>query len=97
MCDPQVKFNRWVEHVEQALFALVEQGDDHQLFIGSYLQGHFFLQVANAELAGDFTPEGLDRRIQTSLAQAFAQNELQAEDQQQVSELWRSLYLQLDN
>lgn len=80
-----------VECIEQQLHAQVDEGSDQELFISSYLLGHFSLQVANAELENDWDLGNLDTRMQTSLQQAFNNKELEAADQHQVVELWQHL------
>jgi hypothetical protein len=78
---------------------IVEQGSDHALFIAGYLQGHYFIVLAQAQLAetssdshtslGDFKA-----RMHSNVNKAFANHELESADQHAVSDLIEQLFAQ---
>ncbi len=80
-----------VEKIDQSLDAVVDHGSDNELFIASYLQGHFAVEARKLELdsAADLTQ--LADNMQRSLDQAFENNELDTTDQQLVLALWQKL------
>ncbi|MDF2178043.1 YfcL family protein [Aliiglaciecola sp. CAU 1673] len=88
------QFQAFVEAVEQAFDQAVEEGSDQQLFISSYLSGHFSLVVANALNAKEHCLQSLNDKMQSSLAMAFANKELEGGDQDQVRALWAQLFHQ---
>lgn len=94
--SPQCAFDHFVQQTEQALDAVVDTGTDQQLFIASYLHGHFSLLVAQLLQQQGYTIDRLDALVQQSLASAFAAQELEPADQQQVLALWSSLRIQAD-
>lgn len=85
------QFDRFVEQVEEALDQVVTTGSDQQLFVASYLNGHFALQVARALNEKNYCLTQLDLAMQESLSLAFRNRELEGEDQRQVEKLWQSL------
>ncbi|GGO73633.1 YfcL family protein [Bowmanella pacifica] len=87
-------FNQFVDTTENAFDQAVVQGSDHELFISSYLSGHFSLVVAKALTQANYCLANLDRAMQQSLSDAFANNELDPADQQQVLALWQQLLTQ---
>lgn len=84
-------FERFVTQTEQALDAVVDTGSDQQLFIASYLHGHFSLVSAQLVTAGCFDLDELDLTLNSSLQRAFADNELEEADQHEVVALWSQL------
>lgn len=87
-------FNQFVDATENAFDQAVVTGSDHDLFISSYLSGHFSLVVAKALTQADYCLVSLDSAMQKSLSDAFANNELDPADQQQVFALWQQLQTQ---
>ena len=77
--------------LETALDKVVDEGNDDELFIASYLQGHLALIAKPMEVEQGATLAQLDKRLQKSLKDAFENNELEANDQEKVSVLWQSL------
>lgn len=84
-------FVQLVEAIDNALDAVVDHGNDDELFIASYLQGHFAVEARQLELNAQASAELLDETLQNSLNQAFANNELEAQDQKAVWALWQQL------
>ncbi|MGB2427317.1 MAG: YfcL family protein [Alteromonas sp.] len=80
-----------INHMEQKLHSVVDTGDDQALFIASYLHGHFDVVVSQIEKSTEPTIAALDTVMRQSLSNAFANAELEANDQQQVYALWQSL------
>ena len=89
--ETQHSFERFVNQTEQALGAVVDNGSDQQLFIASYLHGHFSLVTAQRVSAGCLDLHKLDQTLSSSLQRAFADNELEEADQLEVVALWSEL------
>jgi len=87
----QQPLEHFIQQAETQLDQVVDSGTDDELFIASYLHGHFSLiasQALNSEKADVAT---LDALLTNNLNDAFAQNELEPEDQKKVMTLWQSL------
>lgn len=82
----------FIASVEQQLDEVVVNGSDQELFISSYLQGHFAVMAGQSQVQNMTEISQLDGLMQTSLDQAFNNNELEAEDQNQVKTLWKSFF-----
>jgi hypothetical protein len=80
-----------VQRMEQKLDKVVDTGTDEELFIASYLHGHFSLAISQALLAKQSRLQDLDVAMQESLAVAFSNQELELKDQHKVSALWQQL------
>ncbi|WP_100642877.1 YfcL family protein [Alteromonas facilis] len=80
-----------IDAIEARLHEAVEHADDQGLFINSYLHGHFDVVVSHTLRHDDADLALLDQCMQESLQSAFANNELEAQDQSQVFALWQSL------
>lgn len=85
------ELSSFIKRTEIYLDQVVEHGDDQQLFIASYLQGHFAVEAGQSQVQGMTQISQLSELMQVSLARAFANSELVADDQQQVLSLWNSL------
>jgi len=83
-----------IEKIEQALDGVVDHGSDDDLFIASYLQGHFAVESKRLEMNEDASIAMLNDIMQASLENAFAAGELEAQDQTRVLELWLSMVSQ---
>lgn len=77
--------------IEDALDGVVDHGSDDELFIASYLQGHFAVIARQQEMTPDATLDTLDEAITGSLQAAFDNKELETDDQQRVFVLWQRL------
>lgn len=77
--------------IEAALDDVVNYGSDDELFFASYLQGHFAVEAKQLELNAAASLELLDSNMKKSLDDAFANNELEPSDAEQVCALWRRL------
>ena len=82
------------QQIEQALDSVVDHGSDDELFIASYLQGHFAVISKPLEMDEQASLSKLDEAVTKSLTDAFANNELEADDQQKVFFLWQRLVSQ---
>ena len=90
----------YVSEVMAYFDAVVEHGTDQQLFIASYLQGHFSLVISQVVSLPDSSPDNnpdsnmaqIDKLMRASLKQAFSGGELSLQDQQQTLSLWGRLY-----
>lgn len=80
-----------IHQIEQALDAVVDHGSDDELFVASYLQGHFAVESKRLEMDDEATLEKLNDIMQASLNHAFEAGELESEDQIHVSALWKKL------
>lgn len=78
--------------IEAALDDVVNHGSDDELFIASYLQGHFAVESRQVEMQEDGTMEMLNERMLASLKRAFSNNELEDSDATQVSAMWQRLF-----
>ncbi|MFT5312769.1 MAG: hypothetical protein ACI8Z9_001250 [Paraglaciecola sp.] len=85
------EFECFVTQTERYLDEVVIEGSDQELFIASYLSGHFSLVVSWAELQEDWALEHLSKSMLTNLNTAFLQKELPEEEQKQVLFLWGNL------
>lgn len=80
-----------IAKIEAALDDVVNHGDD-ELFIASYLQGHFAVESRQLEMKESATIKQLDENMTTSLERAFANNELEKDDAKLVNALWSRLF-----
>lgn len=80
-----------VMHIENQLDNVVDHGSDDELFIASYLQGHFAVISRPLEMEQNATVALLDETVKESLQQAFNNNELEPDDQKKVTALWQKL------
>ncbi|GEA06645.1 hypothetical protein KUL42_14060 [Alteromonas sp. KUL42] len=85
-----------IAKIESALDDVVNHGSDDELFIASYLQGHFAVESRQLEMQQDATLTLLNTKMCNSLESAFANNELEAEDAKQVRALWERLFSQVN-
>ncbi len=84
-------FIEQIGQIEDALDGVVDYGDDDELFIASYLQGHFAVIARQQEMESDATLTTLNDAILGSLNAAFENKELDDSDQQKVMSLWQRL------
>ncbi|WP_232279377.1 YfcL family protein [Psychromonas ingrahamii] len=87
------KSNKMQAHLN----SFIADGSDHELFIASYLHGHFDVAVANVEKLierGEASPiSTLQATLDAQLQEAFDNNELSTEDAGQVTALFNSLFI----
>ena len=81
----------FIQKTERYLDQVVEHGNDQQLFIASYLQGHFAVAAGQSQVQQMTLIEQLAGLMNTSLNAAFENKELAEEDQDQVLHLWQTL------
>lgn len=81
-----------IAKIEAALDDVVNHGDDDELFIASYLQGHFAVESRQLEMQENATMQQLNDNMTESLNRAFANNELEQTDAKLVSALWARLF-----
>lgn len=71
---------------------LVPVATDDELFAAGYLRGHVDLIVGTLQLTEEpFTVQTLVEQVEASLAKAIANDELSAQDEQQVRAVWQQL------
>ncbi|WP_414827870.1 YfcL family protein [Alteromonas sp. H39] len=87
-------FINTINQIEDALDNVVDHGSDDELFTASYLQGHFAVIARQLEMEPDATIDRLDSEMRHSLNQAFANQELEGDDQGAVTRLWSRLLSQ---
>jgi len=80
-----------IAEIEASLDDVVNHGSDNELFIASYLQGHFAVESRQLEMREDASIAMLNDKMVESLNEAFANNELESEDAKQVKALWDRL------
>lgn len=85
------QFVNYIEAIEQYFHQTVAEGSEQELFVSSYLNGHFDLMVSRALNLGIYSAEALDKAVRESLQHAFENKELEPEDQHQVIRLWQRL------
>lgn len=81
----------FIQKTEKYLDQVVGHGNDQELFIASYLQGHFAVAAGQSQVRQMTQIRQLNELMTTSLDTAFDNNELAADDQQQVLSLWQIL------
>ena len=80
-----------IAEIEASLDDVVNHGSDDELFVASYLQGHFAVESRQLEMREDASIAMLNDKMVESLNEAFANNELESEDAKQVKALWDRL------
>ncbi|NMH61298.1 YfcL family protein [Alteromonas ponticola] len=80
-----------IEAIESKLDAVVDTGSDDDLFVASYLRGHFDLIACKLLAMPQADIIELNEHVRASLDQAFAKGELESHDQQKVGRLWEAL------
>lgn len=90
------RFIEQTDKMQAHLDSFIADGSDHDLFISSYLHGHFDVAVANVEKLIEKGEENpiltLQTTLETQLISAFENNELSDQDAQQVTELFNFLF-----
>lgn len=81
-----------INNAEQYFVDVVEKGSDQSLFIAGYVQGHFSLALAKLQAYERKSAEQLKAILEASLDKAFADKELEEQDQQQSRELVEQLF-----
>jgi hypothetical protein len=81
----------FIQKTERYLDQVVGHGNDQELFIASYLQGHFAVVAGQSQVQQMTQVEQLSELMRVSLDYAFNNNELVEDDQQQVLNLWQTL------
>jgi hypothetical protein len=85
------------DKMQAHLDSFIADGSDHELFIASYLHGHFDVEVANVEKLierGEASPIlTLQAMLDAQLQKAFDNNELSTEDAGQVTALFNYLFI----
>ncbi|MBU3004036.1 YfcL family protein [Paraglaciecola arctica] len=81
----------FIKKTEKYLDQVVENGSDQELFIASYLQGHFAVAAGQSQVRKMTQVTQLNDLMETSLDAAFDNNELDKNDQHQVLKLWQTL------
>jgi len=91
----QEEFYQHLEKMVAYLDSFIVTGSDQELFIASYLHGHFDLAVVQAEQAQGVSIKTrfdvLFSQLSRQLDSAFKNNELTDADQKQVTELVTTL------
>jgi hypothetical protein len=85
------ELSSFIQKTERYLDQVVGHGNDQELFIASYLQGHFAVVAGQSQVQQMIQVEQLAELMRTSLIAAFDNNELVDDDQQQVLNLWQTL------
>lgn len=81
----------FIQKTEDYLDRVVEHGNDQELFIASYLQGHFAVVAGQSQVRNMTQIQQLSELMDVSLDRAFDNNELATDDQNQVLKLWQIL------
>lgn len=84
--------SNFVSAVADYFDQMIPTASDDQLFAAGYLRGHFDLAVGTLEVAAQpFNQQDVVVQVSSSLEQAIANGELNADDQQLVGALWQQL------
>lgn len=83
-----IAFNHFVDQAEAKLDEVVVSGSDDELFIASYLHGHFSLAVSQVLQSDTICLNILNDVLLSNLNDAFANKELEQRDQHKVMALW---------
>lgn len=81
-----------IAKIEASLDDVVNHGSDDELFIASYLQGHFAVEARQLEMQADASLTHLNDKMMDSLNNAFENKELEGDDAEQVQQLWARLF-----
>ncbi|MEC8230490.1 MAG: YfcL family protein [Pseudomonadota bacterium] len=81
-----------IAKIEALLDDVVNHGNDDELFIASYLQGHFAVEARQLEMVEVASLSMLNDKMTDSLQRAFDNNELDAQDAELVKALWNRLF-----
>jgi|TARA_B110000902_G_C14283361_1_gene577793 hypothetical protein len=87
----QNELTAFIHKTECYLDQVVQHGNDQELFIASYLQGHFAVEAGQSQVQQMTQVKQLAALMETSLTAAFSNQELATDDQQQVIRLWQTL------
>lgn len=80
---------QFINAVAELFDALVPVATDDELFASGYLRGHFDLAVGTLQVDGEpFAATDVISQVNTTLALAIANGELNAEDQLHVNKIW---------
>lgn len=85
------ELSSFIKQTERYLDQVVEHGTNQELFIASYLQGHFAVEAGQSQVRQMTQVKQLKELMDASLTAAFNNNELIDEDQKQVLSLWQLL------
>ena len=92
-CDvTKQAFDDFVDSTQAYLDSVVIDGNDQELFIASYLTGHFSLVGSNALRLDDFSLDTLNTYMLESLEKAYVNKEVLGQDKIEVSALWQQLF-----
>ncbi|TDF39829.1 hypothetical protein EYS14_10055 [Alteromonadaceae bacterium M269] len=89
--DKQI-FEQAVEQCQLKFDSYVESGTDEELFLSSYLCGHFDLVVGQAFINNQYSLEQLNTALLDSLKSAFEDDNMSAGEREQLLDLWQGLY-----
>ncbi|XOV81293.1 MAG: YfcL family protein [Aestuariibacter sp.] len=78
------------DHIQQFIESMVENGNDQELFISAYVNGHFDLAVARCLESPGASLSTLDQHMRNSLESA--KKELDGDDFEQALRFWQSCY-----
>ena len=89
-------FYEQTDKMQAHLDSFIVDGSDQELFIASYLHGHFDIAVAHVEKLtelGQTDPISmLNSTLEIQLQEAFNNNELSADDAKQVTLLFTKIF-----
>lgn len=89
--QPKNELTTFIHKTECYLDEVVQHGNDQALFIASYLQGHFAVVAGQSQVQDMTLITQLSKLMAVSLSNAFNNQELIADDQEQVLHLWQAL------
>lgn len=89
----QTDFISQADKIQQFIEGIVDSGDDQELFISAWVNGHFDLAVAKCLSSDSATIATLDQHMQNSLT--AAQEELASSDFKQALQFWQLCFQQV--
>ena len=86
------RFEEAIELCQQRFDSVVDNGTDEELFLSSYLCGHFDLIVGQAFLQQNYSLEDVNIKVLESVNAASGDDNLSEDELDQIIELWSQLY-----
>lgn len=80
-----------INRIDDALDDVVNHGSDDDLFVASYLQGHYAVIARQVEMQPEATLSLLNDKVMSSLQAAFDNGEVDDSDAKKVNRLWDTL------
>lgn len=91
-----LNIEQYLDDKESFLDAFIDTGTEHDLFVSSYIHGHFSVQAAQLAIGDTQSTasliESFEQALQTSIFIAIENNELSQSDAQDVRTMLKALF-----